>query len=280
MQNKEGRWIPRDEQMREGRGKISVGGKRYRFPEIVELQEAEEQFATQRTQLTNEIKRAVKDLSNPRNRAKALTLLDKLEGPLASAAIANYLYPRANAVIKSNIPPATKAMFVPILERIGDDGAMQTLIRMCLETDRSPEQAALRQQALEVLKRLAPEAAYHAFVGALNSADNATLNLAGELLQELNDERAILPLIDRLITYRKEEFGGGNATNAGMSSDGNVGFSRGEPKIVRTVPIQNSGVLGALVAITQANHEYDRDEWLKWYHDNYVAFNGDLRRDP
>ncbi len=146
----------REELMREGRGKVSIGGRRYRFPEYVAMQEAEEKFNTERAQLANEIKRALSNLSNPRNAAKAKATLDGLNGPVASAAIASTLYPRANSINKNSASAATKAMFIPILERIGDATAVQTLVRMCLELEGGSEQLAIRKQALEVLKKIAP----------------------------------------------------------------------------------------------------------------------------
>ena len=273
---KDGRWVSRDDEMREGRGKVAVGGK-YRFPELIAMEEAEKKFIAQRSQLINEIKRAVSNLSNPRNSAKAQATLDALEGPIASAAIAQYLYPRANGLGKTTMTPATKALFIPILKRLGDGVAIQTLITICLDTDTSADQVAVRQQALEVLKKLAPQDAFHQFMGALNKKE--TINLAGQLLQEIGDERSILPLIDRLVSVERKEFGGGQATNVSMG-DGGTGFSKGDPKIVRNINVENPGVLGALVSITNQNFNYDKASWLQWYEQNYVAFRGDLRRDP
>ncbi len=218
VKNKDGRWILRDEQMREGRGKVAVGGKRYRFPELILMQEAEEKFSDERAQLAGEIRRALGNLNNPRNSGKAQAVLDGLEGPVGSAAIAFFLYPRPNSINRTSASPATKALFIPILERIGDATSIQTLIRMCLETEQSNEQAAVRQQALGVLKKLAPEAAFHGFMAGLSSSNNATVNLAGELLNELGDERALLPLIERLVTTDRIKTGGSKATNAGMSN--------------------------------------------------------------
>lgn len=273
----DGQWILRDELMRKDRGKTLAGG-RYRFPEIVAMQEAEEKFKNERNVLAREISRALSNLNNPRNSAKAQATLDGLVGPLGSAAITFVLY-GDSPVKKISANPAQKAVCIPILKRLGDPLAIQTLIRMCTETGNSSEQIAVRQQAFEVVKELAPEAAFHALLGELRSSDNARINLAAEMLQELGDERAILPLIERLVTFKRMEFGGGNATNAGMSN-GDVSFSKGSPKIVQNVPIENPGVLGALVAITGQNLKYNPPDWLKWYDANYVAHTGDLRRDP
>ena len=277
VKNKDGRWILRDEQMREGRGKVSAGGNRYRFPELVMMEEAEEKFTSERDKLVNEIRRAMGNLTNPRNSAKAQAVLDGLEGPIGSAAIAQVLYPSAKSVNRASA--AHKALFIPILERIGDGTSIQTLIRICLDVEPGPEQSAVRQQALGVLKKLAPEAAFHGFIGALSSSNNASVNLAGELLQELGDERALLPLIERLMSTDRVKTGGSKATNAGMSN-GNAGFSSGDPVVVRTVNIENPGVLSALVTISGQNYSYDKVAWLRWYEQNYAAFSGDLRRDP
>ncbi len=207
---------------------------------------------------------------------KAQATLDTLDGPIASAAIEYTLYPRQNSINKSTATPATKALFIPILERLGDGTAIRVLIRMCVEKNAD---RAVRAQALEVLKRIAPEAAFHGFMAELRSSDNATMNQVGELLQELQDDRAILPLIERLISIKREEMGGSQATNAGISN-GDVGFSKGSQKIVMNIPIENPGILGALVAITNENFKYDKAAWLRWYEQNYVAYSGDLRRDP
>lgn len=273
----DGSWISRDEQMREGRGKIAVG-HRYVFPELSIKQQAEAKFEIERGQLVGEIKRALGNLSNPRNSAKAQATLEGLNGPVASSAIAFLLYPKS-ALNRGSASPAHKALFIPILERLGDATALQTLMTMCLDSDRSNEQVAVRQQALGVLKRLAPEAAFNRFMSALATNDNPTINLAAELLQELGDERATLPLIERLITIKRDVSGGSKATNAGMSN-GNAGFSSGDPLIVRNINVENPGVLGALVSITGQNFSYDKGAWLNWYEQNYVAYQGDLRRDP
>ncbi len=278
VKNTDGRWILRDEQMRDGRGKVSIGGNRYRFPELLAMQKAEEKFTVERAQLANEIKRALNNLSNPRNSAKAQATLDGLNGPMASAAVAYMLYPKPNPLTKSSVNPATKLLFVPILERLGDGTAIQTLIRMCLETEGGVEQAKVRQQALAAVKKLDVEAAYHGFMAALTSGNNATINLAGELLKELGDERAVLPLIERVFTVERRKYGGSQATNVGMSNGG-MSFSKGDPEIIRNETMENPGVLGALVAITGQNFSYDKAAWLAWYEQNYTSFNGDLRRD-
>lgn len=276
--NDDGRWILRDDEMRLGRGKQSIGGGRYRFPEILAMQAAEEKFTTERAQLSNEIRRALSNLSHPRNGAKAQATLSELNGPVASAAIAYTLYPRPNSMNKNAASAAHKALFIPILERLGDPNAVRTLIRMCVESNSASDQA-VRTEALAALKRLAPEAAFHGFMEALASKDNRTMNLAGELLQELQDERAVLPLIERLITFERKEIGGSQATNAGMTN-GDVGFTKGTQKIVQNIPIENRSILGALTTITNQNFGYDKAAWLNWYEQTYVAHSGDLRRDP
>ncbi len=64
--NDDGRWIERDKLMTEGRGKVSIGGKRYRFPELVAMQEAEDKAREDRIRLSNELKKALNNLANPR----------------------------------------------------------------------------------------------------------------------------------------------------------------------------------------------------------------------
>jgi hypothetical protein len=134
------------------------------------------------------------------------------------------------------------------------------------------------------LRTIAPQAATNAYIALLNSDNPDEINKAGRALGALKAESAVLPLIERVITKRKHQIGGGSSTNVGFGSQsgggGGGGFTFGNEKSkIIEVPNPNADVLGALTSITGENFQYDKDAWLDWYGRKFYASAGDLRRD-
>ncbi|MCC6510449.1 MAG: hypothetical protein IT423_15215 [Pirellulaceae bacterium] len=280
----DGRWIKRNELMTEGRGKVSIGGNKYRFQELIDIQAAEEKANTQRVQMANDIRRAIQNLNNPRLAADAMTKLQTLDGPMASAAIAEVLFPKANALRKDTLSVELKLMFVATLERLADAAAVQTLIRLSLAEPNASDINAvrgwesLRTKCIDALKQIDPHSSAIAFMGALKSDDPAAINTAARALEDLGDSRAILPLIEHVVTFHRRQIsGGGNSTNVGFGSGG---FSFGnDPVKMGNLPSENAAVQRALVTLTSQDYGYDKRAWLAWYHQQFVSYTGDLRRD-
>lgn len=276
VKSKDGRWIKRDELMREGRGKVLIGGK-YRFPEVVAMEEAQEKVNLERIGLANDIRKWQHEvLTNPRRSGDSMAKLKALAGPMASAAVADVLFPKNNSSLRKEAPPdVIREVLVQVLEGLADSAAVQALIRLSLR-DPSNE---IRQQSLDALSKVAPKAAAYAFIAALNSDNPDEINAAARALTQIDDEAAILPLIDHLVTNHKRQAPGSNATNVAFGNEGSYTMGTEKPKVL-TVASQNPDVLGALNGITGQNFNYDKAAWLSWYEQEYCTSSGDLRRDP
>lgn len=278
MKDKSGRWAKRDHLMTEGRGKVKVGSK-YRFPEVIALEESQEKANQERITLGNDIRKWQQDvLTNNKRAADSMTKLKALDGPVASTAIADVLFPKSNVPLRKEAPPdGIKHLLIEVLERLADAAAIQSLIRLSL-SDPSPP---IRDQSLDVLSRIASKAATVAFIAALNSDNPESINDAARALAAMRDESSILPLIEKLVTTHKRKIEGNNSTNVGFGSGTDGGFTLGKTptKLVPTTS-RNQDVLGALSTITGENHGYDQAAWLSWYDRTHNSSSGDLRRDP
>lgn len=275
-QGKDGRWIKREVLMTDGRGKVRDGNK-FRFPEIVALEEAEKKANLEHVSLLRDVRRWQQDVLDGNKRAAdSLAKLRALDGPQASSVLSELLFPKTNAPIRREPPlEGIRQLYVAVLTRLADPVAVQTLIRMSLSDSEQP----IRDAAVDALRTIAPRAAALAYIQALRSDDPKQINAAGRALAAMNDESAILPLIERIVSVHRHVTPGNNRTSVGFGSDGAGGMSLGNPTKVENVPVRNPDVLGALTAITGESFGYEKEAWLNWYHQTYFASAGDLRRD-
>ncbi len=274
MMDKDGSWVKRDELMTEGRGKVLVGGK-YRFPELVALEEAQEKANQERITLTNEMRRWQIDvMTQTRRAADSLQKLKTVDGPFASSAVTDMLFPRANALArKDSMSDEMKLMYIEILQRLADAVSVQTLVRLSLQ-DGSP---AVRDRSLDVLRKIAPKPATLAFIAALNSDEPNDINAAGRALAAMNESMAVLPLIEHVTTSHRRTTPGGSPT-VGFNSNDSFTMGKVAPKVINQQS-ENRDVLAALVSITGQNYSYDKSAWLAWYSQQRLPSVSDLRRD-
>lgn len=273
---KDGRWIKRDVLMTEGRGKVNVGGK-YRFPEVVALEEAQAAANTARLGLVKDIRGWQVDIITGNRRAvESKAKLETLDGPQASAAVADVLFPKTGPAVRGEPPPeALRMLYVDVLTRLADPVAVQSLIRLAVN-DSAPQ---IREKCLEALRSIAPRAAALGFIQLLSSDNPEEINKAGRALAVMNDPIAILPLIEHVVTKHKRQSGGNGSTNVNFNNQGSYTLGTAKPTYVE-VPSQNADVLGALTALTGQAFQYDKDAWYSWYARQYYPSAGDLRRDP
>lgn len=276
VRGKDGRWVKIEQQQLEERGKVSVGG-RFRFPEVVAIEEVQETTKNERAALAAKIVGWQRDvLENNRRAADSQTKLQTLDGPYASLALSDILFPKSVPVRKQPPPESMRRIYVDVLTRLADPVAIQTLIRMSLNDG----SIAVRDLCLDQLKQLAPRAATIAYIQALRSDKVDEINAAGRALAAMRDEVAIMPLIERVVSKHKETIPGSSATNVGFGSgsDGGTTLGNAKPRVIDRSS-NNVDVLGALVAITGQNFQYDRVAWLNWYNEKYFGAGRDLRRD-
>lgn len=272
---KDGRWIKRDVLMTEGRGKISVAGK-YRFPEIVAIEALQEQANSERIALLKEVRTWQNDvLTNNRRATESQAKLLGLAGTQASSVLAEMLLPKPGLGPRSEPPPeALRSVYVSVLARLADPVAVQTLIRLSTSDSSTP----IRDQCLDAVIEIAPRAGTFAFIKMLSSDKPEEINQAGRALAALNDDVAVLPLIEHLVTKHKRQSGGNGSTNVEFGNQGSYTLGTAKPTTVE-VPSRNADVLGALTTITSVNFQYDKQAWLDWYGRQHFASAGDLRRD-
>lgn len=274
---KDGRWIKRDVMMTEDRGKINVGGK-YRFPEMVALEEAREKANEERVALMKDVRIWQSDvLSSTRRAADSRARLLALDGPVASTVLAELLFPKPGPGPRSDAlrHEPLVMLYIEVLTRLADPTAVQTLIKLSM-SDAPP---SIRDKSLESLRKIAPRAATFAFMQHLGSDNPTEINKAARAILAMKDTVAVLSLIERVVTSHKRTSGGG--ANSNYQFDGGGGFTFGQaPPKTEIKPSQNADVLAALVELTGENFEYDRAAWLDWYSRTHLAPAGDLRRDP
>ena len=118
----------------------------------------------------------------------------------------------------------------------------------------------------------------------MTSKSNRTINRAGVALGRLGEREAILPLIDALVTRHETVKKPANQINTSFSrsSDGGLGLGGlnvggGPKKIVKN--LQNKSVLEALVALTEQNYQYSKNDWKRWYIGQQDLGDINLRRD-
>ena len=274
-EGKDGRWIKRDVMMTEG-GKVNVGGK-YRFPEIVALEEARDQAHAERIALLKSIRGWQVDVLTPTRRAAESRIkLETLDGPLASSALTELLFPKAlPAVRNEGLPDQLRDLYVGVLTRLADPVAVQTLIRMSI----NDATEAIRVKCLDALQTIAPQSATAAYINLLNSDNPEEINKAGRALAQLKSGSAVLPLIERLVTKHKRQMAGGGSTDVAFNQQGSYTLGSAKPQ-VKLETLSNPDVLHALTTITSENFNYDKTAWLAWYANKFFSSQGDLRRDP
>lgn len=273
IKGKDGRWVKRDQLMTEARGKVREGGK-YRFPELIAIEEAEKQANVDRKTLMRDIVKWQNDVINNTIRAnESMGKLQGLAGPQVSAALGDLLLPKSPTAVR---PPDTmRLLYVDVLTRLADPVAVRTLVRLSL-ADQSP---AVRELCLERVRTLDTKAAAAVYMQALRSDNPDDINAAGRALGVLQEPTAILPLIERLVTRHVRTTPGSNATNMNFNSEGSYTMGQAKPKNI-ALNSSNQGVLDALVSITGENFQYEKAAWLAWYEQSYLQSASDLRRDP
>jgi len=107
------------------------------------------------------------------------------------------------------------------------------------------------------------------------------VNRAARALREINDPRAIRPLIDALVTEHKRVVGSGSGGQqyAFSPTDGAFSMGGGGPRVIKR-KFTNPAVLSALIALSGGqSFEYDEHRWRSWLASQIDVEQVDLRRD-
>ncbi|GIW99078.1 MAG: hypothetical protein KatS3mg111_2411 [Pirellulaceae bacterium] len=264
-----GRWVRKDEIYGERRGKILYKG-RWRFPEAVAIEEAEEKAQQELAPLRKDLYRWHSQASTGRSarlQEEALAHIRQINDPRAIGILGEFLLDT-----KKPAPVPLRMLYVEVLSRFRNPQAAQILA----STSLLDPVASVRHAALDALAAYGREWAVPFYIAHLRNPNNELVNRAAECLGQFNPPEAILPLIEALNTEHVQETGGG--PNMNVSNQGGLSFGGGPKKV--QVTLQNASVHATLAALTEQNYGYDESQWLAWYARTFAPPVADLRRDP
>lgn len=263
-----GRWVKKEEIYAGQRGKVFVNGK-WRFPESIAVEQAEEEAAQEINPIKKELSRFHQLAAfgrNDRLRSEGIAGIQSINDPLAVPLIAAYLLETFKPA-----PVNVRLLYVRWLARFENPLVAQTLAQASIN-DPEPQ---VRNACLSALRSFGANAAVPLYIGQLSSDDNARINIAAQGLAQFNPPQAVLPLIHALNTEHLVDVGGGGDT---YSMQGGMTLGGNNKKVKRV--FQNASVYATLTQITGQNYNYDEALWLAWYARLRAAPANDLRRDP
>lgn len=169
--------------------------------------------------------------------------------------------------------PALRLLYVQAIAEIDHASAVEALINISLE---SADADMVRRAVSKLVARKDP-GIVDAYLLALRDARNDRVNRAAYALGQLEDRRAIEPLIEALVTRHRIILSDGSSPEAqtatfsrnlhgsGPGSD-NAAFTVGRGPQAVVVACQNEEVLTALQSITGiSGYAYEQKSWQIWF---------------
>jgi hypothetical protein len=170
-------------------------------------------------------------------------------------------------------------MLMGILAKMPDNSACGVFVDIAMNSENSQ----LVDQAIELLKRTeaSRELAFLQFLRVLETVDpkkpkiNA-IDRAANHLQSFPDNRAIVPLIENLVSIVKKQ----EILKAPNAISGN-NVQMGSDKVINhEIPYSHNAVHAALTQLSDgADFRFDKRQWYLWYAANFSRSNLSLRRD-
>lgn len=268
FRNVDGEWMTR-EQVMESRGMVWYNGRPRTRQEIALMQRSEKQTKLA-AHWSSEIRKWRRWLNDrrPERVQEAVANFSAVNDPMAG--------PPLVELMEDEKDPAALRLMAKAASQINHQSTVNALVLLSLN---SPDED-LRLNCLGWLIDSKRPGLTEAYVKALRSNDNEVVNRAGVALSSLEDDSAIGPLIDALVTKHKKVVGGGGGgtTYSFTPSNGMSSFGGGGPKEISGM-LKNPAVLGALVRITGEHFGYDQELWEKWHATQAQLVHVDLRRD-
>ena len=274
-QQRNGRWLTRDETMAE-RGMQKYDG-RFRTPQDIALRKWGKETKEAEAEWFRRLRLWHKWLGDRRDSRvdEAQTQIASVRDPDATPAVVKLL--------QAENDPQVLELLTETLAQLDHPLAITTLVAMSLE---EPDRE-VRRQCVDYLLADDRPISLSPYTKALKHGDNTIVNQAAEALRMIGDPEAISPLIDALVTthkYKNDDAAPGRI-NAGMSRNsaggggGGLSFgSRGPQIIERDEP--NLEVLQALVELSGGqDFGYDKRAWRRWYINGQMHDRLDARRD-
>jgi hypothetical protein len=243
-------WRTLEEQKRSAGYELYRG--RWRLSQDIEVQEQKAKRDLAEAEWLVKLKRWRAELATD-HALKAYQQLEEVHDPSAVPAVRKLLAQERQRKVK--------LLYLDILQRIGDGGAVQCLIQTALN---DPDNEIFLETA-DRLGKLPPQRIAKPLVDSLRDANNIRVNRAAYLIGKTGDKKLVAPLVEALITLHRTTVVPNGGDSNSFGADGSVGISRGnDPKVV-DVPVQNQAVLEALVELTGQNFDYNQRAWRRWY---------------
>jgi len=265
----QGEWLKPDEVMQR-QGLVRYRGQ-WKLPQEVAMLEQQQQATKQEKAWTRNLT-VWRDWIGGRRDAEAVEKIRAIRDPLAGPALAD--------AINKESRPEIRELLVDTLAALPTGYALETLVSLALNDD----DEELRLRCVKHLRERGASGAVGAFARALSSSSNATINRAAVALGQMGDRRAVLPLIQALVTEHSTIVQPTSDIRPSFGSGPNGGFgglSVGSKPTKITKRLENKSVLEALVALTDQNFLYDESSWRSWYIAQHaLPEDVNLRRDP
>ncbi len=175
-----------------------------------------------------------------------------------------------------------RLMWLEILGRLRTSAAMNAIVEAAMN-DRS---RSIQERCIELLNEKGKYQAIPYYLSKLSDPNNAVVNSAGRVLQEVNDPEIALALVEAIWTKHETMSAPGNEMNIAMGNDGNQqgggGLQTGGGPTKKTYYLKNPEVLAALLEVVDedVNFQYDKERWRLYFASKLAPSPGDLRRDP
>ena len=189
---------------------------------------------------------------------------------------------------QSHPDPDVRSMYIDAFANLTTNEAMGALTWFA---HRDPNRG-LREQAVSALSQpgFDPSQVVLRLAQALTDSNNVFVNRAAEAIGEVSSNDAngysrdvvLMPLINAIVTRHKIPTGNleqgrtRSEFNQGGGNDGSFNFGGGGPAFVeRNLP--NESVVTALRQMTNANFEFNEENWKAWYIENFTNYDVNLR---
>ena len=270
-----GRWVTQTQVMAESgyiRSKQAPG--KWILPQEEELLATREKVNRGQLEWNTKLKRWGSWIGTDKS-SQAIAGIKAIDDPLAIRGLTKFLEDDQRRDMRLH--------YVQALGRINVPTSMEVLVGVSL-FDRDVE---VRLAALDEVVSRGYRASAGRYVQALKNKDNAVVNRAGVALGKLQDQSAVGPLIDALVTnhtyvIKKGDPGQTSATfGNGPSSGGPGGFTFGGSSTeTKKIDHENRDVLRALVDMTGGtSFNFDVKAWKYWYVAQRKPSTLDARRD-
>ena len=268
FRNVDGQWMTR-EQLMADRGLVWHDGK-YRTRQEISVLEYDEKMKQLDVYWRGELRkwRRWLDDRDPNDVQQAVANFTNLTDPMAG--------PHLVELLADEKDPKVRRLLAKTAGQIDHQATVNALVKLSLND--SDEE--IRLQSLDALIRADRPGLTEPYVKALRSNENYIVNRAALALSQLNDDSAVGPLIDALITKHKKVVGGnsGGGSTYSVSPNGGMSFGGDGPKVLEG-KLQNPEVLSALVKLTHENFNYNQELWERWLATQARMVQADLRRD-